>query len=351
MVGRQRGVTLIELLIVMALLAVVIAMSSFTFTEIISQSRQQTQITATQLEEIVALEMMRVDIEHAGHGLPWSFQNTINYSEASAAPANAYNDSPSNPPRPFACGNGAAYNSSDYLVIKSTNASTSDTAQRWTYVVTGQNPHTWGSNNLANGDRVIVINPKADETSLRELVMNGAVFFTGYSNTSFASNFSPKNPSGRYLIYGVDHDTDLRMPFNRVDYYVNRPNSGMPVTCAHGTGILYRATVNQADGRLTELPVLDCVADMQVIFNLDGSQTDDISAFSPEDVRDRIREVRVYILTHEGGRDKSYKYPSSTVTVGEFGLGSNFDLATVVGSGWQNYRWKVITMVIKPKNL
>ncbi len=47
--------------------------------------------------------------------------------------------------------------------------------------------------------------------------------------------------------------------------------SGDPATkCLRGvlldTGILYKGTVNHADGLLTELPLLDCVADMQVIF-------------------------------------------------------------------------------------
>lgn len=72
-----------------------------------------------------------------------------------------------------------------------------------------------------------------------------------------------------YLVYGVSLDTDLRMPFNRADYYIARPDP-MPEGCAPGTGILYKALVSQSNGGLSNaLPVIDCVADMQVAFGLD----------------------------------------------------------------------------------
>ncbi len=35
------------------------------------------------------------------------------------------------------------------------------------------------------------------------------------------------------------------------------------------TGILYKTTVNHADGKLTYIPVLDCVLDMQVVLGWD----------------------------------------------------------------------------------
>ena len=47
----------------------------------------------------------------------------------------------------------------------------------------------------------------------------------------------------------------------------------------------------------------------------------------------------------------SFKYQSSTITVGEFGIGRTFNLSATIGSGWENYRWKVSTLVVKPRNL
>ena len=70
------------------------------------------------------------------------------------------------------------------------------------------------------------------------------------------------------MMYGVDQDTNLRMPFNRADYFISNTNA--PSRCAPNTGVLEKVVVNQSDGRLTNfLPLVDCVADMQVIFRLD----------------------------------------------------------------------------------
>jgi prepilin-type N-terminal cleavage/methylation domain-containing protein len=361
----ERGFSLIELLMVLALFSIVIMMSTDTFSIILRQSTQESKVVGSQVDSIVGLNIMRSDIEHAGYGLPWSFQNTITYNEADASPANTFNDSP-NPPRAITAGNGSGYNGSDYMVIKSTAAGTSETSQKWTYIIAGQNPKTWDSSgntklNLSNGDRVIVIKPRTDPNSMSQLVMDASssTFFTQYnSGAGFASAFSPKEASARFLIYGVDPTTDLRMPFNRADYYVSRPSSNMPASCAPNTGILYKGTVNHSDGARTEMPIIDCVADLQVIFGMDtnsdgvvDSRVDDISSLNASQIRGQVREVRVYILAQQGQRDPYYTHANSVVTVGEFGLGRDFNLAGTIGTGWQNYRWKLYTLVVRPSDL
>jgi hypothetical protein len=97
---------------------------------------------------------------------------------------------------------------------------------------------------------------------------------------------------------------------------------------------------------------------MQVIYRLDtdnngtiDSTVNDISAFTAQQIRDQVKEVRVYILSHEGERDRSFRYRNSTITVGEFGIGRTFNLSATIGSTWANYRWKVSTLVVKPRNL
>jgi hypothetical protein len=255
-------------------------------------------------------------------------------------------------PRGIVTGNDTGLNGSDYLVTKSTMAGTSDTAQRWTYIVNGSNPKVWGSTklDLTAGSRVVVIKPKTNETSQSELIMNSSTFFTQY-NSSFPSAFSPQKTGERFVIYGVD-DADLRMPFNRADYYVSRPASNMSPSCAPNTGILYKATINHADGVANEMPIIDCVADMQVVFRTDtngdgiaDTTSNDISALTAQQIRDNVKEVRVHVLAQEGQRDPSYTHTPATVSVG----GKNFDLAATIGTGWQNYRWKVYTVVVKPK--
>jgi len=361
----QKGVSFIELLIVMTLVVIVLVMNTDTFGVIFRQSRQQTQAVGAQMDRIVGLEILRTDLEHAGFGLPWSFQGSINYSEASNSPQSTYNDATSNPPRAFVSGNDLStftLNNSDYLVIKSTIVGTSEASQRWTYITgdTAPQPHSWGPNNvLENGDRVTVIWPRSVTGFNKELIMDGTSFSTIYSSSAFPVEFSPAAATTRFVIYGVSPSTtNLQRPFNRADYYIQQPAS-MPQACAPNTGILYKATINHdANGTLNPDPLIDCVADMQVIYRLDtnndgtiDSTVNDISGLTAQQIRDRVKEVRVYILSHEGQKDGAFKFASSTITVGEFGVGRTFNLSSTIGSGWENYRWKVSTLVVKPRNL
>lgn len=354
----QKGVSFIELLIVMTLVVIVLTMNTDTFGVIFRQSRQQTQAVGAQMDRVVGLEILRTDLEHAGFGLPWSFQGSINYSEATGNPQNV-NDSPSNPPRAIVSSNdpSTTLNNSDYLVIKSTIVGTNETSQRWTYITGGAQPHAWNSNDLSSGDRVTVIWPRSVTAFNKELVMDGTNFFTTYSPSAFPVEYSPTAATTRFVIYGVDPDTNLRMPFNRADYYIQRPAS-IPQACAPNTGILYKATINQGNGALNPDPLIDCVADMQVIYRLDtnndgtiDSNVNNISGLTAQQIRDQLKEIRVYVLSHEGQSDKSFGYKDNAITVGEFGLGRTFNLSATIGTGWENYRWKVSTLVVKPRNL
>lgn len=354
---KQDGISVIELLITMTLVVIVLCLNTDTFGVIFKQSRQTNQAVGAQMDRTVGLEILRTDIEHAGYGLPWSFQNTITYQEASGT-ASAYNDASDGVPRALVSGNGVGYRGSDYLVVKSPMVGMSDTSQRWTYIVGGQNPHLWGSNDLANGTRVIVLSPQGTGGAYgKNLIMDSTAFFTTFNATSFPSTFSPSTGE-RYIIYGVDPDTALRMPFNRADYYVARP-AAMPDGCAPNTGILYKTTVNHGDGSLSAgMPLIDCVADMQIVYGLDtdsngsiDSKVNDISGMTASDIRTQIREVKVYILSHEGPVDSNFQYPNGTVTVGESAsLGRAFNLSAI-GTNWQNYRWKVSTLVVRTRSL
>jgi prepilin-type N-terminal cleavage/methylation domain-containing protein len=367
--GRN-GFSLIELLIVTALLAVVVVMSSDTFSLILRQSREQTRISGTQVETLIGLEFLRRDVEKAGFGLFWSFPlgvgPTIAYNEAVGATATPYNDATSGAggiPRAIVSGNNvsAMLNSSDYIAIKATSVADNDVALKWTYLIGGQAPTTWSAGSFVTGEQVIVMKPNVDQVVTRRLIMSGTAFYTAYTSAAAFNGFAPLNANERYIIYGLAPSTTTpRMPFNRVDYYVKRPSTNMPSACAPGTGILYRATVNQSDGSLSEMPLLDCVADMQLVYRLDttgsgtiNSSRDDLTSplLSAAQIANQLKEVRVYILLHEGERDNAYQYPSSTIAVGGYGCGRAFSLPTLIGSNWSHYRWKVYTLVIRPRSL
>jgi len=423
MIRKQDGFSLVELLVALVVFSFVIAAATGMFIPLVYQFKQQSKIAESHIEGIVGLEILRSDLEHAGFGLPWYFpDDTITYTEATVSPAkdHGFNDSSGNPPRPVIAGENFNFTGSvngnlsitgivhgtdtgsDYLVIKSTVVSGTNTSQKWTYIINENEPkpRTLGNSTydlVPVNDRVIVLRPKVSDTRLHELVMDGTNFFTQYSANAFPANYSPTKPAETYLIYGVAPSA-LKRPFNRADYFVGIPDT-LPQRCATGTGILYKVVLSQADGTFptaTTVPLLDCVADMQVVFGLDMDQDGIIGTYSNADgstvvdatnitgqtegktagdvqniltahgdladYRSALQEVRVYILAHEGQKDPNYTYPYSTVIVGPTDpndpaspylatqVGRSFDFTKSGITDWQKYRWKLYSIVVKLKN-
>lgn len=392
MLKNRRGFTLTELIIVMVIFLIVIMITSVAFKTVINSSSQQSKSVETQIEGIVGLEVLRADLEQAGFGLPWTFQTAVTYEEATilspvtfwpagVTPA-SFNDAgaPGNAPRAVLSGTtafnkNAANIGSTYLVIKSILAVANDTSKKWTTVSFDKDnvkspPRQWGDadRDLTSTERVIVVKDDLmTKPPTRQLMASASTVFSA-PFWNYSTLTIPHLNGDTFEVYGVSPDTNpatpLRMPFNRADYYVNRPTSGMPAGCAASTGILYKSTVSHTTGNLVAgMPLLDCVADMQVVYGLDTSgagfvndhRTTPLSTAA--EIREQLKEIRVYILAQEGRKDLSYSYPSTTVDVGESfdgGLtvmGRRFNLLTHIGPDYKYYRWKVYTIVVRPKNL
>jgi hypothetical protein len=357
-------------MITMIVFLLVIIGASNIFTQLLLQFKQQSKMAETNIEGAIGLDIMRRDLEHAGMGLPLS--GLIAYAEPAA---NYYllNDAPMGAPKAIVSANNVAAAGppgmilqSDYLVIRATSVVRFDNnvSEKWTTLRSGNVTRDWGvgsPEDLDPTDRVIVISPASNNV----LVTSGGNFYTTFNSTAA---FASTDTTVTRLIYGIAPASipNPLMPFNRADYYVRRPGATvMPQRCAQNTGILYKAMVNQSTGAYEELPILDCVADMQVLYrmdtNADGTidqDTDDISGLSALQVVSQVKEVRVYILAHEGQYDKFYTFNNFTtcgancILVGEpaFAVwGRNFDLTAI--ANFQNYRWKVYTLALKPNNL
>jgi type II secretory pathway pseudopilin PulG len=352
---RNLGFSILELLIALAIVMLVLAAATTFFISTVRQYKIQTKIVETNVEGVLGLELLRQDLESLGFGLPWD--NIASYSEASPA---RLNDSPNPPKAVVSLDNaflpiGLTVNESDYLVIKSTRVGMGGAAGKWTTLrrdaggVAVTRP--WGSaeEDLAQTDRIIVLSP----------TLNRRTLVTPVAGTPFSAvaNFAPAdNQAVANVVYGVDNTAaGLRFPFNRADYYITAASpTVVPRRCAPNTGVLVKRVVSQVDGTLSPaLPLLDCAADMQVVYGLDtnGDKSvedweNDISMLSADTIRTQLAEVRVHILAQEGQIDDSYRTPTDNITIGSQGKGRSFDV-----SGRRNYRWKVYTIVVKPRSL
>jgi hypothetical protein len=347
-------------MIAMAIVMLVLYAAINFFIVSVRQYKVQTKITETNLEGILGLELFRQDLESLGFGLPWN--NLGNYTEKTGN-GSALNDGNGIAPRAVLSingGGGFTVNNSDYLVIKSARVGMNDAAGKWTTLTQADNKRTWtpATENLDNNAYVIVLAVGSTDANRRSLV-NPGPFYTTYDDTSA---FVPVEPYSANIVYGIDIVQPVR-PFNRAEYYID--NTDAPQRCAPNTGVLVKAVVvqNGTGNPPMLLPLLDCVADMQVVYFLDTDTdpltppipSDDIAVgMTAADIRAQLVEIRVYILGQEGQRDDSYTYKNvlDNTHANEILVGPDIVNGRYINlSGYLNYRWKVYNIAVKPKNL
>jgi len=355
---RDSGFSLLELLLAIGILGLVLSAAITFFTAVVRQYKVQTKITETNVEGVIGLEILRQDLESLGFGLPWN--NMVSYNEAASG---RLNDSTTSAPRAVVSVETPSYtvNNSDYLVVKSARVGMSGAAGKWTTLSSTGAKRDWRDaggdllpdENFSNTDTVIVLSPGNSDASWRSLVAPGGTFSVTYGGAS-GSGYPPLESFDTNLVYGIDAQT-LRMPFNRADYYIDNTALTVPRHCAPVTGTLVKRVVRHSDGALDDpLPLLDCAADMQVVYGLDSDADGQVDTWSNDistgmtaaDIRIQLLEVRLHVLAQEGQRDDSYRPPTDNVFVGSEGVGRNFNLVL-----YRNYRWKLYTIVVKPTNL
>jgi hypothetical protein len=115
-------------------------------------------------------------------------------------------------------------------------------------------------------------------------------------------------------------------------------------------------------------PLLACVRDIQVAFGIDVSSPGDgiidlwdnggnISAsYGHQEIRQRLKQVRLYILVQNGNRDPDYLYANpenpthpERIRVGDSNLGIGRDVSLTADQ--RRHRWRLIAVTVTPRNL
>jgi hypothetical protein len=130
---------------------------------------------------------------------------------------------------------------------------------------------------------------------------------------------------------------------------------------------------HNASGTYTDYPILDCVADMQIVFgwnttgvtnsvdywtNADASANSGtttpafpVNMSDPDYIRQHLKLIKVYLLAQDGGRDRNFRNSNSSLVVGDSGESTLTKFANLTTANKKNYRWKVHKIVVSPKNL
>jgi hypothetical protein len=412
---NNAGFTLVELIVTMAVFIAVIIIAAQSFDTILSNSIRVNKSEESNIEGIIGLEILRHDLEQMGFGLPWQFKTgtAISYTESVDTKGAELNDAPG-VPRAFAGRDGFGEYGSDFLAVKASTVGVARASQRWTYVpfhnlstATGREsrPVSWPSLNLQNDDKVIAIRTNFnDETDDHVLVENsgGTYSFDYKTDGTIDGAFLPETDQQTHLLYGITAAGQTpRMPFNRADYFVNYSSVGTPKPpsfCAENTGVLYKALINHAGGIYSYMPLLDCVADMQVVLGWDTSEkglANTVDAYTslpaqdgtvssspagagalikgwltadsgdpgkvPRNIREHLKVIKLYILAQEGRREKTYTFPTSTILVGKecrsaeagsIDCGASLTRpAYALSAEQRHFRWKLYRLIVRPKNL
>lgn len=406
--GGSRGFSLVELMIVMTITVFVLAATSQILVSLISNFKQQGKIAESSIERVVGLEILRRDIQSAGFGLASGLKNSISiyqeaddwsklshYTEATnpsgsdphpsyIKPADFNDSNPQTAPRAFIITTPTwSFNDSNYIVIKSANLGSTAAAGkfhilRYDHILDEGVVNAWyPKNNNPLTDANLIPDDYVMALTIRDKEWIGLVNAAGdktkyYARFKDVDIFTPPNDrKSVHLIYGLSSDKVPVAPFNRADYFISDYAEIVPADCAPGTGVLVKASMLHGDGKLgNEQPLLDCVADIQVVFTLDENGDGNISPInsighlSAKEIKEQLKQVSLYILVQEGranARRKFYPDPAdesvTTINVGmldKYGdliYGRAFDLNEHVGSTFNNYKWRVMQLTESPSAL
>ncbi len=342
----RRGFTLIELLVTFLIVSGALTIAYIAYINVIKGFKHQSKLVETQIETEIGIELMRLDIEHAGYGIGED-QVALPVEQRTVASSDTL------------------YPSKVEFTVRSVMNNTNQATVGWALV-----DCSTGFSQVA-GDVIPA---------------NSEVVYLGAGNRIFIANglFGTCPGTGFYVAVPYDAGVASGCGTDPTDQYCNAISYILSAdqnltTCHPNTRNLLRRV-----GAGTGFPVLNCVADWWVTYDIDRdgdgavdvydgafnstTTSDDLDldndgVVTADEVRVGLKKVNVYILVQEGRRDPEFTFRNTvactssasgmTVASGrcvrvDTGAGS-VDLGLPVD--FANYRWKVVKLFVKPLNL
>jgi len=394
----KKGMTLLELLVVMAILVVVITGALTFLSSLTKRSSQETARSKTSQTGLISDLILIRDIAMAGMGVPVEVGGQF-------VPIGGVLPGGTNP-------NNTGQNGSDQLMIKGAVISSgANDYFKWGY---NTNYITPGMNNIMvsalpqpgnppyssdvqklfnlsafisaragpppyrhpfqNGDRVVFLDAETKQLLGSKVYTIGGAGDTGFNVTSTTDFTIMEYGSLIFSLGGINVNNFNDYLTNRFTGY--RLSAGTQPQCAPNTRSLLRVYGGAMD------PILDCVLDFQVQFGLidaAGNVTwlNDLSANlpppyppqppTPDLLKDQLKIVRIFIVKQMGKRDPKYFYPFNTIpnaAIPLFSVNSNGNVVNArpdagppanaiinLTNDQRHYHWRLITLDIPLREL
>ncbi len=307
-IKNSNGFTLVELLVTLFIIVLVLGASYITYINLLKGFKGESKEVESQIEKVVGLELLRLDLEHAGLGIGV--------------------DQPDLP---------IQWDGSTLTILSTLNNSSKKT---FGWLMVNCNSGLWPTNYL----------------DTREVTSNTNIVFLDASSRNFVANSTSLSCPGSDIYLGFPVQNSVANGTangcstqwcNIITYSLS--SSQNISTCNPNTRNLVRKTGSAALNNGTGTPILNCVADFQVRFDLDtdgdnivDSTNSNTIPMTPDQLRAQIKRVNVYILVQEGKYDPKFNFSGSTSIDG---------ISLNLPSNSQHYRWKVIKISVKPMDL
>ncbi|WP_293447492.1 prepilin-type N-terminal cleavage/methylation domain-containing protein [Persephonella sp.] len=335
---NKRGFTIVELIVTLFIMMVLMGAVYFTYIKLLKGFKSESSKVETQIEKLVGVELIRLDLEHIGYGIAEDETSLI-----------------------------INWNSNNKtLTLRSTINNTRKETLGWFYVdcTGGTGCNATISSLPVKGQSYYVCFMDAIDKMSRG---KGIVNVDQSGGLSFSS--TPSGGSGKYIGFPVTEEVYNNIANGCNVGYCNivqfaLSNSNLPNYCNVNTYNLLRRVGAQAINESGGNPLINCVADYTVTFDLDtdGDGTVDQHGYSlpavdkngngidNDEIRTQLKRINFYILIQEGLKNPKYNF-SNVKSCGADICINGIDVDLVLPDNYQYYNWKAIKISAKPMDL
>ncbi len=376
-----RGITIIELLIVLILFSVVMAGLYSAYTVQLKQAMTEYKLSQSEMEFQIGKNILERDLAMVGFGMADDYTG--------------FQNPPNNIIKPLEATNGGG--AEDTLTLRGTGLGRGSRAsQAWTYTVSSTPSTTAGFKEWTVdvsgaqvrdaretpvvGDRIVYIEPNLKKIlymdSTQGQVVNGDTqkyWLFPYVGTSTQSPY-PNPMDVGVVAYGLHTAPTSTLGNADFPYYevIYSLSTGTVAYCAPDTKTLMRVEKKKTAGEVPQ-PLMNCVLDFQVAFGLDTNEDGSIdcwdnggavemAGYTLAALKARLKQIKAYVLLQQGARDSKYRYIGTETGLNENQILIGDPQLTACGGGvvgrtvtltedQRQYRWKVIRISASPRNI